>query len=58
MRTVHRLGATLMAGVVMAAVLALHNSDAFACEYVGMTQAAKHYGPMRMFLLGRRRTGA
>ncbi len=42
----------------MAAVLALHNSDAFACEYVCMTQAAKDYGPMRMFLLGRRLTGA
>jgi class 3 adenylate cyclase len=38
----------------MAAVLALHNSDRFTCEYVGMTKAAKHYGQMRMFLLGRR----
>ena len=38
----------------MAAVLALHNSDAFTCEYVGMTEAAKHYGQMRMFLLARR----
>jgi hypothetical protein len=37
----------------MAAVLALHNADAFSCEYVGMTEAAKGYGPMRMFLLGR-----
>jgi class 3 adenylate cyclase len=37
----------------MAAVLALHNADAFACEYVGMTEAAKHYGRMRMFLLRR-----
>jgi class 3 adenylate cyclase len=37
----------------MAAVLALHNADAFTCEYVGMTEAAKQYGPMRMFLLGR-----
>ena len=35
----------------MAAVLALYNSDAFTCEYVGMTEAAKHYGQMRMFLL-------
>jgi class 3 adenylate cyclase len=32
----------------MAAVLALHNADAFTCEYVGMTEA------MRMFLLARR----
>jgi class 3 adenylate cyclase len=38
----------------VAAVLALHHSDAFACEYVGMTEAAKHYGAMRMFLLSRR----
>ena len=37
----------------MAAVLALHNADAFACEYVGMTEAAKSYGQMRMFLLRR-----
>jgi len=37
----------------MAAVLALHNADAFSCEYVGMTEAAKQYGPMRMFLLSR-----
>lgn len=37
----------------MAAVLALHNADAFNCEYVGMTEAAKHYGTMRMFLLSR-----
>ncbi len=36
-----------------AAVLALHNADAFTCEYVGMTEAAKHYGAMRMFLLSR-----
>ena len=37
----------------MAAVLALHNADAFDCEYVGMTEAAKGYGQMRMFLLRR-----
>ncbi|MBV9554170.1 MAG: adenylate/guanylate cyclase domain-containing protein [Alphaproteobacteria bacterium] len=37
----------------LAAVLALHNADAFECEYVGMTKAAKHYGRMRMFLLRR-----
>jgi class 3 adenylate cyclase len=37
----------------MAAVLALHNASAFSCEYVGMTEAAKHYGAMRMFLLSR-----
>ena len=36
-----------------AAVLALHNADQFECDYVGMTQAAKHYGRMRMFLLRR-----
>lgn len=34
----------------LAAVLAIHNAE-FACDYVGMTEAAKHYGPMRMFLL-------
>jgi len=38
----------------MAAVLALHNSATFICDYVGMTESAKHYGPMRMFLLRRR----
>jgi class 3 adenylate cyclase len=38
----------------MAAVLALHYADAFSCEYVGMTEAAKKYGTMRMFLLNRR----
>ena len=38
----------------LAAVLALHNADAFACDYVGMTAAAKHFGKMRMFLLRRR----
>jgi class 3 adenylate cyclase len=35
----------------LAAVLAIHNADEFTCDYVGMTEAAKHYGPMRMFLL-------
>lgn len=40
----------------MAAMLALYNSDAYTCEYVGMTEAAKKYGQMRMFLLGRRGT--
>jgi class 3 adenylate cyclase len=38
----------------LAAVLALHNSKAFVCDYVGMTEAAKKYGAMRMFLLRRR----
>lgn len=38
----------------LAAVLALHNADEFVCDYVGMTQAAKRYGKMRMFLLRRR----
>lgn len=38
----------------LAAVLALHNADAFDCSYVGMTKAAKDYGEMRMFLLRRR----
>jgi class 3 adenylate cyclase len=37
-----------------AAVLALHNADAFVCNYVGMTSAAKDYGQMRMFLLARK----
>jgi hypothetical protein len=36
---------------MLAAVLAIHNAAEFACDYVGMTEAAKHYGPMRMFLL-------
>ncbi|HEY0522338.1 MAG TPA: adenylate/guanylate cyclase domain-containing protein [Stellaceae bacterium] len=35
----------------MAAVLAIHNADRFACDYVGFTEAAKHYGRLRMFLL-------
>ncbi|HEX3862088.1 MAG TPA: adenylate/guanylate cyclase domain-containing protein [Stellaceae bacterium] len=42
----------------MAAVLALYNAAAFSCEYVGMTEAAKHYGAMRMFLLNRRSPAA
>ena len=37
----------------MAAVLALYNSHDFICEYVGNTEAAKHYGALRMFLLRR-----
>jgi class 3 adenylate cyclase len=37
----------------LAAVLAIHNAAEFACDYVGMTEAAKHYGAMRMFLLRR-----
>ncbi len=37
----------------LAAVLALHNADQFACHYVGITKAAKDYGEMRMFLLTR-----
>ena len=42
----------------LAAVLALHNAGQFACDYVGMTPAAKHYGKMRMFLLRRAATSA
>jgi hypothetical protein len=38
----------------LAAVLALYNAREFECDYVGMTQAAKRYGKMRMFLLRRR----
>jgi class 3 adenylate cyclase len=34
-----------------AAALALEHSDRFACDYVGVTEAAKGYGSMRMFLL-------
>jgi class 3 adenylate cyclase len=37
----------------LAAILAIHNAAEFTCDYVGMTEAAKHYGPMRMFLLRR-----
>jgi len=41
-----------------AAALALEHSEKFACDYVGMTEAAKSYGSMRMFLLrSRRRDG-
>jgi class 3 adenylate cyclase len=36
-----------------AAVLALYNADAFSCDYVGITEMAKHYGNLRMFLLRR-----
>ena len=36
-----------------AAMLALHNADQFACDYVGNTEMAKHYGRLRMFLLRR-----
>ncbi len=34
-----------------AAVLALKCADRFACDYVGYTDMAKHYGQLRMFLL-------
>jgi class 3 adenylate cyclase len=37
----------------LAAVLAIHNAAEFACDHVGMTEAAKDYGRMRMFLLRR-----
>jgi class 3 adenylate cyclase len=37
-----------------AAALALQSDVEFVCEYVGMTEAAKRYGAMRMFLLQRR----
>jgi class 3 adenylate cyclase len=37
----------------LAAVLAIHNAAEFTCDYVGITEAAKHYGTMRMFLLRR-----
>jgi class 3 adenylate cyclase/tetratricopeptide (TPR) repeat protein len=36
-----------------AAVLGLEHGNEFACDYVGMTEAAKKYGSMRMFLLRR-----
>jgi class 3 adenylate cyclase len=36
-----------------AAVLALHNAREFSCDYVGITEMAKHYGNLRMFLLRR-----
>jgi class 3 adenylate cyclase len=38
-----------------AAALALEHSQVFACDYVGMTKAAKGYGSLRMFLLRARR---
>jgi class 3 adenylate cyclase len=41
----------------MAAVLAVNNAGQFTCQYVGMTEAAKNYGPMRMFLLEHSRVG-
>jgi class 3 adenylate cyclase len=40
-----------------AAVLALYNAKEFACDYVGYTEAAKHYGRLRMFLLRRSEHG-
>ncbi|MGQ0677706.1 MAG: TRAFs-binding domain-containing protein [Rhodospirillales bacterium] len=36
-----------------AAALAMDRRAAFDCDYVGMTEAAKKYGAMRMFLLRR-----
>jgi class 3 adenylate cyclase len=42
----------------MAAVLALHNAGQFTCQYVGMTAAAKRYGRMPMYQLGRRTVAA
>jgi hypothetical protein len=39
-----------------AAALALPGDTGLACDYVGVTESAKHYGAMRMFLL--HRTGA
>ena len=41
-----------------AAILALHNDDEFACDYVGFTRAAKRYKAMRMFALRHREPGA
>jgi histidine ammonia-lyase len=40
-----------------AAVLALHNAAEFSCDYVGITEMAKRYGRLRMFLLRRARDG-
>ena len=40
-----------------AAVLALHNAGQFSCDYVGITELAKNYGRLRMFLLRRVREG-
>ena len=36
-----------------AALLALEDERDYACDYVGVTEAAKQYGAMRMFLLHR-----
>jgi class 3 adenylate cyclase len=36
-----------------AAALALRDPDGFACDYVGYTEMAKHYGRLRIFLLRR-----
>jgi len=41
-----------------AAALALEHSETFACDYVGMTKAAKGYGSLRMFLLRTRRSAS
>jgi len=41
-----------------AAALALEHSQAFACDYVGMTKAAKGYGSLRMFLLRARKSAS
>ena len=38
----------------LAAVLAIDHADELECDYVGMTEAAKKHGAMRMFLLRRR----
>ncbi len=37
-----------------AAALGFEHGDEFACDYVGMTESAKKYGAMRMFLLRQR----
>lgn len=39
-----------------AALLALEDEQDYACDYVGVTEAAKQYGAMRMFLLHRAST--
>jgi tetratricopeptide (TPR) repeat protein len=36
-----------------AAILALNDSERFACDYAGYTELAKHYGRLRVFLLRR-----
>ncbi len=38
-----------------AAALAIHKDRQFSCDYVGVTDMAKSYGAMRMFLLSRSR---